>query len=125
VCRIIYQPWKVTTAERPPILATAAAQYAAVIADHEADPPGYYGLNDLLNPNVPGAPHFPTPGFDEPPNPRRVCLDLTNRNVRYNSLFNRPIWRAGCLIGPWNPREYPGASRARDLIGPPAPAPTP
>ena len=125
VCRIIYQPWKVATAERPPILATAAAQVAQVMADHSSDPPGYYGLNDLLNPNVPGSPPFPTPGFDEPPNPRRACLDLTNRNLRYHPLFNRPIWRAGCLIGPWNPREYPGAGRARDGIGAPTPTPLP
>ncbi len=100
VCLVIYQDWRVTDCERPPILATAQAQLAAVFQNADADPPGFYGLNDLSNPNVPGSPRYPTPGYDDLPNPRRVCLDLTNRGIRYNKLFNPPVWRAGCLVGP-------------------------
>jgi len=51
----------------------------------------------------PGSPPYPTPGHDAPPNSRRTCLDLWNRNIRYHPLFNPPVWRAGCVIGP----EYP------------------
>ena len=89
ICRVIYQPWKVTRAERAEILANVAA-----------DPNIYFGWNELLDPGKPGSPPYPTPGYDRPPNSRRVCLDLWNRNIRYHPLFNRPIWRVGCVIGP-------------------------
>jgi len=89
ICRVIYQPWKVTRAERAEILANVAL-----------DPSIYFGWNELLDPGKPGSPPYPTPGYDQPPNSRRVCLDLWNRNIRYHPLFNRPVWKVGCVIGP-------------------------
>ncbi len=52
--------------------------------------------NTLLNPGVPGAPPFPTPGYGRPPNPRRTCLDLQNRGTAWHPLWNNVIWRVGC-----------------------------
>ena len=52
-----------------------------------------------------------------------VCAP-TAFSIGFNHGALRPIWRAGCLIGPWNPREYPGARRARDgIVVTPAPTP--
>jgi len=56
-----------------------------------ANPERVLGWRDPLNPNL-------RPG--ELPNPRRLCLDLRNRNTAWHPLFNRVVWRAGCLIGP-------------------------
>jgi len=89
---VIYQDWKVTPSER-----------ARILADAAADPNNFYGWNLLMDEGKPGAPPYPTPGHDRPPNSRRTCLDLWNRNIRYHPLFNPPVWRAGCVIGP----EYP------------------
>lgn len=64
---------------------------AHVISAALANPERILGWRDPLNPNL-------RPG--ELPNPRRLCLDLRNRNISWHPLFNRVVWRAGCLIGP-------------------------
>ena len=56
-----------------------------------AHPERVLGWRDPLDPNL-------RPGELE--NPRRLCLDLRNRNTAWHPLFNRVLWRAGCLIGP-------------------------
>ncbi len=76
---------------------------AWVIEAAQADPERVYGWNLLLDEGKPGAPPYPTPGHDRPPNPRRTCLDLQNRNVPWHPLFNSVVWRAGCLVGPAGP----------------------
>ena len=68
-----------------------------------AKPDRVMGWNQLLDPNKPGSPPWPAPGYDAPPNPRRTCLDISNRAIHYHPLFNSVIWRAGCLEGPTSP----------------------
>ncbi len=68
-----------------------------------ANPAQVMGWNQLLDPNKPGSPPWPQPGYDRPPNPRRTCLDISNRAIHYHPLFNSVIWRAGCLEGPSGP----------------------
>jgi hypothetical protein len=68
-----------------------------------ANPERIMGWNLLTDQGKPGAPPYPTPGHDRPPNPRRTCLDILNRAIHYHPLFNSVIWRAGCLEGPANP----------------------
>jgi hypothetical protein len=75
---------------------------AAAIARALADPAKVWGWNRLLDEAKPGSPPYPNPGHDMPPNPRRTCLDLWNRNVQYHPYYNSVVWRAGCLIGPAN-----------------------
>lgn len=55
-----------------------------------ANPSRVYGWQVLLDPGKP----------EQPPNPRRGCLDLQNRGIPFHPLFNSVVWRAGCLIGP-------------------------
>ena len=68
-----------------------------------ANPERISGWNRLLDESKPGAPPFPNPGHDLPPNPRRTCLDIQNRAIPFHPLFNGVIWRAGCLEGPARP----------------------
>ncbi len=72
----------------------------AIIARALADPARVWGWNRLLDESKPGSPPHPDPQHDEPPNPRRTCLDLWHRTKRYHPSYNTVIWRAGCLIGP-------------------------
>lgn len=55
-----------------------------------ANPTRVFGWRVLLDPGKP----------DQPPNPRRACLDLQNRGIAYHPLFNGVLWRAGCTVGP-------------------------
>lgn len=55
-----------------------------------ANPTAVLGWQLLLDPGKP----------DQPPNPRRACLDLRNRGIPFHPLFNRVLWRAGCVVGP-------------------------
>ncbi len=71
-----------------------------VIAAALADPQSVYGWNLLVDEGKPGAPPYPMPAHDDPPNPRRTCLDVVNRGVPWHPLFNSTIWRAGCSLGP-------------------------
>jgi uncharacterized protein YegL len=68
-----------------------------------AHPDRIWGWNLLSDPNKPGAPPYPEPGYDWPPNPRRTCLDIWNRGIPYHPLFNSVVWRAGCTEGPAGP----------------------
>jgi hypothetical protein len=68
-----------------------------------AHPDRVWGWNLLSDPNKPGSPPYPEPGYDWPPNPRRTCLDIWNRGIPYHPLFNSVVWRAGCLEGPSRP----------------------
>lgn len=96
VCDPIHADHLVTEAERAKILETALAQLTIVYLDSSADPPGYFGLNDLLNPGSGNdAPPYPTPGYDFGPNPRKVCLSLRETSLRYGP-GNAPVWKAGC-----------------------------
>lgn len=68
----------------------------AVRDDALANPDKVTGWNQLLDPNKPGAPPWPAPGHDAPPNPRRTCLDVQNRAIGFHPLFNGVVYRAGC-----------------------------
>ena len=68
----------------------------AVRDDALANPERVTGWNQLLDPNKPGSPPWPAPGHDDPPNPRRTCLDVQNRAIGYHPLFNTVVYRAGC-----------------------------
>lgn len=61
-----------------------------VIEHALANPGAVLGWQLLLDPGKP----------DQPPNPRRACLDLRNRGIPFHPLFNRVLWRAGCVVGP-------------------------
>ena len=76
---------------------------SAAIAYALANPEQIWGWNRLLDEGKPGAPPYPTPGHDAPPNPRRTCLDIWNRGIPYHPLFNSVVWRAGCTEGPAAP----------------------
>ena len=62
----------------------------SVIEHAVANPARILGWQLLLDPGKP----------DQPPNPRRACLDLRNRGIPFHPLFNRVLWRAGCVVGP-------------------------
>lgn len=62
----------------------------AVVEHALANPTRVFGWRILLDPGKP----------DQPPNPRRACLDLQNRGVPFHPLFNGVLWRAGCTVGP-------------------------
>jgi len=63
---------------------------AATIEHALANPARVFGWQILLDPGKP----------DQPPNPRRACLDLQNRGIHFHPLFNGVLWRAGCTVGP-------------------------
>jgi hypothetical protein len=58
----------------------------SVIEDAFRNPTRYMGWLQPRNPSLP-------PGRD---NPLRRCLSLLNPNVDYHSVWNPPVWRAGC-----------------------------
>lgn len=62
----------------------------AVVEHALANPMRVFGWQILLDPGKP----------DQPPNPRRACLDLQNRGIPFHPLFNGVLWRAGCTVGP-------------------------
>jgi hypothetical protein len=100
VCGTAFAP---PQAPRPPdriaecVCDAARQKVPRVAIDYAlANPDRIMGWNQLLNPGVPGAPLYPTPGHDRPPNPRRTCLDLKNRNIRWHPTYNNVIWQAAC-----------------------------